>query len=64
MSAPGGRFAHRSRCLANTLGDGARIHEVVALIAGFDLDLGIRTWHAVLRTAFHQRINAGETVAP
>jgi hypothetical protein len=40
---------HAAAGFANALGDGAHIHEVVALVEGFDLDLGIGTEHMRLR---------------
>ena len=53
---------HAAASFANAPGDGAHIHEIVALIAGFDLDLDIGTEHVRLRAMLHQRIDAGETV--
>ena len=53
---------HARAGFANALGDGAHIHEVVALIEGFDLDLDIGTEHALLRAVLYQRIDAGETI--
>ena len=53
---------HAAAGLANALGDGAHIDEVVALIEGFDLDLSIGTKHVRLRAMLKQRIDAGETV--
>ena len=53
---------HAAAGLANALGDGADIHEVVALVAGFDLDLDVGTEHVRLRAMLDQRIDAGETV--
>jgi hypothetical protein len=53
---------HAAAGFANALGDGARIDEVVTLIEGFDLDLGIGTEHVRLRAMLDQRIDAGEAV--
>ena len=53
---------HAAAGFANALGDGAHIDEVVALIEGFDLDLGVGTKHVRLRAMLKQRIDASETV--
>ena len=53
---------HAAAGVANALGDGAHIDEVVALVAGFDLDLDIGTQRVRLRAILDQRIDAGETV--
>ena len=53
---------HAAAGFANALGDGAHVHEVVALVEGFDLDLGVGTEHMRLRAMLDQRIDAGETV--
>jgi hypothetical protein len=53
---------HAAAGVADALGDRAHVYEVVAFIAGFDLDLSIGTEHALLGTVFHQRIDAGEAV--
>jgi hypothetical protein len=44
------------------LGDGAHIHEIVALVEGFDLDLGIRTERMRLRAMLDQRVDAGQAI--
>jgi hypothetical protein len=53
---------HAATGFGDALGDGAHIHEVVALIEGFDLDLSVGTEHVRLRAMLHQRIDAGEAV--